>query len=173
MIQQFEEREFDRIFEIMEESFPEDEHRPCEEQKALLLEPEYKIYVVKEGSEGQIQAFAAVWELEDYTFIEHLAVTPYGRNAGMGTRMLGELQKISPGRLCLEVELPETELAARRIAFYERNHFTLNAYPYMQPPISRGRKPVPLRIMTTEGGISRDEFESLRDTLYRRVYRCL
>lgn len=173
MIQQLAAREFDRIFEIMEESFPEDEYRPYEEQKALLQDPIYKIYGMKETEKEQIQAFAAVWELENYTFIEHLAVASHSRNAGLGAGMLRELQKTSPRRLCLEVELPETELAARRIAFYERNHFTLNPYPYLQPAISRGRKPVPLRIMTTEGGISRDEFESLQDTLYRRVYRCL
>ena len=52
-------------------------------------------------------------------------------------------------RICLEVELPETEMAARRIGFYERNGFYYNDYFYMQPPIAEGRNAIPLRLMTT------------------------
>ena len=74
-------------------------------------------------------------------------------------------------RFCLEVEPPETETAKRRIAFYERNGFTLNHFPYMQPPLGEDRDPLPLMIMTTGGAIEKDEFEHIRKTLYKKVYR--
>ena len=59
----------------------------------------------------------------------------------------------------------------RRIGFYERNGFFLNEYPYVQPPISQGRKPVPLMIMTSGAAISEKEFEEIRNTLYKEVYK--
>ena len=66
--------------------------------------------------------------------------------------------------------VPETVLAARRIAFYERNGFFLNDFPYLQPPLSNGRDPVPLRVMTSGRAVSREEFERIKALLYTRVY---
>ena len=38
--------EFDNVFAIMEQSFPDDERRNYTEQRALFDNPEYSIYVV-------------------------------------------------------------------------------------------------------------------------------
>ena len=73
--------------------------------------------------------------------------------------------------ICLEVELPEDELTKRRIGFYERNGFVFNEYPYMQPPISKGKSSVPLRIMTYGTAIPEETFEKMKQVLYRRVYK--
>ena len=40
--------EFDAVFAIMEQSFPLEEYRCYEGQKALLQKPAYRIYVTKE-----------------------------------------------------------------------------------------------------------------------------
>ena len=37
--------EFDRFFEIMENSFPKDERRPYGEQRALLEDPDHRVFV--------------------------------------------------------------------------------------------------------------------------------
>lgn len=86
--------------------------------------------------------------------------------------MLQELVRKYQKQICLEVELPEDELTRRRIGFYERNGFVFNEYPYIQPPISKGKSPVPLRVMTYGKGITRQAFEEMRKVLYRRVYKC-
>ena len=70
-------------------------------------------------------------------------------------------------------ELPENELARRRIGFYSRNGFKLNNYPYIQPPMSAGKNPVPLLIMTTGGVLAESEFINMRDILYKNVYKCV
>ena len=50
--------DFDRIYEIMEKSFPDDEYREYEEQRALFLRPEYSVYVVDGQSESRsLKAF--------------------------------------------------------------------------------------------------------------------
>lgn len=170
MIRRMKNEEFEAVYRIMERSFPPDERRTGDEQEALLKKPNYRIYVHGDGESDDILAFAAVWLFEDFVFLEHLAVSPEHRNGGLGAEILRELHKWAGRMICLEVEPPETELAARRIAFYQRCGLFLNHYPYIQPPISRGRNPVPLLIMTSGRAIEQQEFESLRALLYRDVY---
>ncbi len=170
MIRMMQESEFDMVFSLMEMSFPEDEHRPYDEQKALLLNNRYFIYVLPDSDGREIKAFIAIWKFEDFVFVEHFAVNPKYRNQGLGALVLREIREMSASRICLEVELPETEIAKRRIGFYMRNGFRYHDYEYMQPPISKGRQAIPLRIMTTGENISRANFDMLRDILYKEVY---
>ena len=165
--------EFDRIFSIMEASFPIDEYRPYDEQKALLSDERYVIYVLPDIKSGEVKAFITVWRLGEFAFVEHFAVNPEYRNQGLGAGILTELKDILDCRICLEVELPHTDFAIRRIGFYERNGFCINDYDYMQPPISKGRQEIPLRIMTTVGKLSSDEFEVIKNTIYREVYKSI
>ena len=184
MLQQINETDFSEIYRIMQASFPDDEYRLYNEQLALFEEPEYRIYYVPvTGWEGSgdnshrnsamhAAGFLAVWEFESFTYIEHFAVDPALRNSGTGSAMLQELVRKYQKQICLEVELPEDELTRRRIGFYERNGFVFNEYPYIQPPISKGKSPVPLRIMTYGSAITQDTFEEMKRVLYQRVYKC-
>lgn len=167
MIEKLDIKEFDAVFSIMERSFPKEEYRPYESQKALLCDPAYAIYTAKEG--GSIVGFAAVWEQETILFLEHLAVAPDCRNGGIGGQLLAYITG-SAKRVCLEVEPPENALTRRRIGFYERNGFFFNGYPYMQPSLGRGRSPVPLYIMTSGSTVTPEEFARMKDLLYSRVY---
>ena len=183
MLQRINETDFPEIYRIMQASFPDDEYRPYDEQLALFEEPEYRIYYMPAigmervgnhstgNSTMHVAGFLAVWEFESFTYIEHFAVDPALRNSGTGSAMLQELVKQYQKPICLEVELPEDELTRRRIRFYERNGFVFNEYPYIQPPISKGKSPVPLRVMTYGKGITRQAFEEMRKVLYRRVYK--
>lgn len=165
MLQRINETNFPEIYRIMQASFSDDEYRPYDEQLVLFEEPEYRIYYMPAG-------FLAVWEFESFIYIEHFAVDPALRNSGTGSAMLQELVKQYQKPICLEVELPEDELTRRRIGFYERNGFVFNEYPYIQPPISKGKSPVPLRIMTYGSAITQDTFEEMKRVLYQRVYKC-
>ena len=165
MIEKLDIKEFDAVFSIMERSFPKEEYRPYAAQKALLHNPSYAIYVAK--AENRIVGFAAVWELDSWLFLEHLAVAPECRNDGIGSKLLAFFAK---NRSCLEVEPPKTELSCRRVGFYQRNGYHFNDYFYEQPSLGEGRVPVPLYIMTSGSAITSEEFAQLKDLLYSRVY---
>lgn len=169
MMEKMRPEEFDQVFALMEASFPPDEYRPYQAQKALLEKNCYEIYVLRSET-GQVIALMAVWNLGDYAFVEHLAVDPACRNGGLGAQMLRQAADCFQKPLCLEVELPETELAARRIGFYRRNGFFLNEYPYVQPALEADRQPIPLRIMTWGRPIDWAEFEELKKKIYTTVY---
>jgi len=163
--------DFDKVFELMQKSFPGDEYRSYEEQKALLENPFYQIYVLKNYDNNSVKAFMAVWEFDNFAFLEHFAVNDEYRNGGIGAKILNELIDLIGKIICLEVELPEDEFASRRISFYQRNGFFLNHYPYIQPSISRGKNEISLLIMTSERTVSEEEFETYKNVLYSVVYK--
>lgn len=170
-MQKLELYQFDSVYHIMEQSFPNDERRRYQEQLQLLENPYYSVYIQENGTE--IQGFVAVWHFDSFIFLEHFAVNPKFRNHGLGSHILDWMRTTFHTPICLEAEPPETELARRRIGFYERNGFYLNDYPYTQPAISAGKKEIPLMIMTSDTVVDADTFQQIKDTLYKEVYHCL
>lgn len=160
--------DFDKVYKIMEKSFPTDEYRPFDEQKALFEKDEYKVYIREDN--GEIQGFIALWEFASLVYIEHFAVSPSCRNSGIGSDILREITSSAKKLVCLEVEPPNEDISIRRIGFYERNGFYLCNHHYMQPSISEGRRPVPLRIMTYGKKIGRLRFNDIKYILYTNVY---
>ena len=171
MIERLTEADFDQMFSLMERSFPEDERRDYNGQRGLLAEPAYKLYAKRSPEDAALQAFLALWELGDMAYIEHFAVDPDCRNGGLGGKILQKVIEDTDMRICLEVEPPETEMAVRRIGFYERNGFVMNPFEYMQPAMGEDRHAIPLRIMSYPKRLLADEFETMRDVLYCHVYR--
>lgn len=166
MIEKMKKEDFDGIYTIMEQSFPTDEIRPYDEQKSLLEVQEYSVYITEEKN-----AFIAAWEFDEFVFIEHFAVRADSRNTGLGSEMLSAFFEKQDKTVCLEVELPLTDIAKRRIGFYERNGLFLNEYDYFQPPISKGKSIVPLMIMTSKSQVDEITFERIRNILYKEVYK--
>ena len=170
MLEKLDRQDFDKIFEIMQASFPKDEYRTYEGQKALLDMEKYNVVVTRHDK--KIVAFICYWADDDIAFIEHFAVSPSIRGHGLGGAMLGELLCSLRGKMvCLEAEPPDNDTAARRIAFYERNGFHLNAHPYMQPSLANGRSPVQLMIMTSDRRVNAEEFLMLKKKLYESFYK--
>lgn len=171
MLEKLQIKDFGKVYSIMEEAFPSDERRSYEEQKALLFNPDYSIYTLSDKQTNEIKAFVCVWRFEAFAFIEHLATKREFRSCGLGSLILNELSTSLPCRICLEVELPDTEFAKRRIEFYKRNGFYENPFEYFQPPISKGKKTIELKIMTSNGALSENEFRIIKNTLYKEVYK--
>ena len=168
MLTLFDKQDFTEFYNILTESFPPDEIRSRQEHLELLDHPGYKVWAVYEKQE--LQGFLTVWDLDDVAFIEHFAVRADCRNSGLGSKMLQALSQKLGKRLCLEAELPETDMASRRLGFYCRNGFFVNTDPYLQPALEKGKSPVPLYILTTESQLSQEAFANLKAKIYRIVY---
>lgn len=168
MIQKMEDKEFDLFFSALEGSFPPEEYRTYQGQKALLGDEKYTVYVAREGTKPK--AFISMWDLGDFAFLEHFVVDPAYRGQGLGAQVLQEVCGLLPGPVCFEVEPPQTETAKRRIAFYQRNGFCLNDHPYIQPPYAKGREGLPLLIMSRGGKIPAERFEKMKEAIYKTVY---
>ena len=171
MLERITKEDFESFYRLLETSFPPTERRVKNGQRDLFdTEKVYEVYGLKNEKTHTVEAFLAVWELDNVLFLEHFAVDPALRGKGLGSGLLRELASNAKKPLCLEVEPPQTDVAKRRIEFYKRNGFFLNEYPYTQPSLAEGQPPIPLLIMTYGKAVDQIGFEKIRDELYERVY---
>ncbi len=170
MLEELNIHEFDKVYDIMQKSFPPNEIRSHQGQKVLLTKDGYKIYVVNDEKCDEIKAFIAVYKFESFVFVEHFAVNEKFRNEGLGGQMLKWLIGRSGKMICLEVEPPDSDMAGRRINFYKRNGFFMNQFPYTQPSIEEGKQPIELFIMSSSRPLTEREFEDIKSVIYKNVY---
>ncbi|MBE6890125.1 MAG: GNAT family N-acetyltransferase [Ruminococcaceae bacterium] len=162
---------FDELFAILEQSFPTTERRDRTGHLAEFSEERFNsvCYIP-----DKLMGFLNYWDFDDFIYIEHFAVSPELRGQGTGSALMSYLKELTDGRkLVLEAEPPtDSGIAARRVAFYERLGFKLNSYNYIQPPLIKGEKPIPLVIMSYPAPLSPDEYSMIRERMYRDVYKC-
>ena len=174
MLERFERSDFNDIHEILESSFPRDERRDREGQLRIFDRPEYRVLGIREEADkngvGACAAIMAIWEFDDFIYLEHFAVKESMRNGGLGKKMLGEMISTFGKPAVLEVEPPEDDITRRRIAFYERNGFALNHYEYVQLAYGEDSEPVPLKIMSCPDALDEEGFIKVRNTLYRELF---
>lgn len=163
------EEEFDEVFNILENSFSKDEVRPYIYAKKLLSNPLYNIYV-KKSENGSIEAFITFWKLSGFDFIEYFAVKKELRGQDIGSSMINAYLEEENAWVILEVEAYDTELAKRRIAFYERLGFIYNDVGYIQPTYKYTHSKVPFKLMSYPKEISKKEFTDIKKEIFKNVY---
>lgn len=168
---ELEKKRFNEIYKLMEAAFPKEELRTYEYAKAQLEKPNYKILVSK-NENNKISGFIATWDLGSFIFLEHLAVNQETRGQGLGTKLMTAYLADVKKPVIIEVEDEETEIAKRRVGFYQRLGFHLSEFGYNQP-IMRGdaEKKIPLRIMAFPEVISRDFFGVFKKQVFTKIYR--
>ena len=161
--------DFTQVFALMEKAFPKTEHRSQEGQHKLFQNPAYS-YRILQDEAGKFLGFLAVWNFHAFRFAEHFAVNENARGHGIGGQALQMWMKEEDTPVVLEVELPETEIARRRIGFYQRLGFVLNEFPYRQPSMQEGQPSIPLKIMSWPKALSQEVFAPWQQQIYHEVY---
>ncbi len=149
-------------------SFPKEERRDMEQQRHncrenMLFHP----MLIRDG-EARI-GLLNYWQLGDMAYIEHFATSPDLRGRGFGQMALEEMARLSP-RTVLEVEMPDNDLARRRIGFYRRCGFDLCNLSYQQPPYRKGDGWLPMLLMFRGVADLDCAFAQTRDEIHRIVY---
>lgn len=161
-------KEFCEFWRLYLQAFPVQERRTLEQQKVVMKNEKYTIKYIFEGD--LFIGFYTVWDLEEFIFIEHLAIDESFRGKGYGYRIMKEIIEGVNKIIVLEVERPVTEIAKKRIQFYERLGFKLNPYEYEQPAYQNNLPPVPMFIMSFPNQLGNMEFKVVREKLYRIIY---
>ncbi|MGO4708096.1 GNAT family N-acetyltransferase [Chryseobacterium sp. 2TAF14] len=154
-----------QIFNAYTTSFPEDERRDWYKFVQLFEHPNVKVISVLNQSENI--GYLIVWELSNYTFVEHFEVFPEFRNQKLGSYITDYLFKNHP-RIILEIE-PEqlNEDAKRRFSFYQRNGFNLIDEMYVQPSYGEGKKSLQLWLLAN---YLPENLKEVKDEIYDIVY---
>jgi len=170
MTQQELEDYFQQAWAIYEESFPIDARRPLSSHLQTQSDPRYTFTPLL-GENRIVVGALGFWRFEEFTFIEHIAISSARRGCGIGTSTVKELQDAANLPLILETELPEMNIQApKRICWYESLGFYSNHQDYYQPAYAMHQNPVPSRIMSYPHRLSPSDFESVRELLYSQVY---
>lgn len=158
--------DFDLIYSEMEKNFVREEIRGREAAKAVMEDTKYSVYHVTDG--GTLVGFITVWELSGFAFLEHFVTYEEFRNKGYGKEVLKIIEEKYKNAV-LEVEPPEDDMKKRRIAFYKRQGFYENGYPYIQPPYRAEDAGVRLILMSYPAPLS--DFDGHVKEIYRKVYK--
>lgn len=150
-------------------SFPPEEYRELKELRNYTdTQPNFHNNVILQD-ETPI-GLITYWDFGTFCYIEHFAIAPHLRNGGYGKEALNRLCDLLQRPVILEVEMPEEEMAQRRIRFYQRQGFILWEKPYMQPPYKAGDDYLPMRLMAY-GNLQCDkDYENVKEHIYREVY---
>jgi len=154
------------------ESFPLSERRPVETMLDLY-KGDTPFVVSLAIEDEQIVGFLTYWDLGEFIFAEHFAISPEFRNGGYGRKVM-ELFKEDAGKpIVLEVELPTTILSERRIGFYQRLGFRLwENIQYQQPAYYDETGVIPMKLMSY-GSINVEEnLTDIKGRIYSEVYNC-
>ncbi len=166
----------DRDFAVCEglylDAFPRAERRETAEWRQLADERTDGFRLCAIVREEQCVGLLSYWDFSEFIYVEHFATLPEVRQQGIGGKSIETLlRETAPRPVVLEVELPETAEARRRIAFYERNGLKVVAQDYLQPPYRQGDDWFPLLLMATDEAFADKHFERIRQTIYAKVYR--
>lgn len=155
---------------MLEGSTPIDERRTWEQQQKTLLDSRYTFLPFLDEN-GALVAIVGAWKFDRFTFIEHIVVDPSIRNKKIGSQIISDLCQRSTQPIILESDPPElSEIAARRIGWYQRMHFVVNESNYIQPPYSPEKAPVTMKLMSFPQALSSIDFNEFVAVLYSEVY---
>ncbi|SFG72656.1 GNAT family N-acetyltransferase [Sporolactobacillus nakayamae] len=162
--------DFDLFYDLMRESFPQAEFRSRDKELDLLNQMNFTILSRYDQSGKALEGFIAEWSFHDFLFIEHFAVQSSLRGHGIGSHMLSEYLEHANKPVLIEVETPTTDLAKRRIHFYERLGFTLSEFGYIQPDLQQTGEHVHLLMMQYPTPLTEQEFLACNEEIFRSVY---
>ncbi len=153
------EENFLSCWALYESAFPEEERRDYSYQREAMEREEYHFSAIL--NDDEVVGLMAWWSFGSLIYIEHFAIMERCRSHGYGKKYLCDFVRHSEKPILLEVEPPTEDIRRRRIGFYERLGFHLNAHAYAQPPY-RGEDFVPLMLMTSPNPISEQDVERFK-----------
>ena len=162
---------YDFMENLLVASFPAEEYRDLDQLRQYADSREtFRCNVILDEDATPIGLFN-YWDFGTFCYGEHFAIDPARRNGGYGARVIERLcADLAPRPLVLEVEMPDNDLARRRIGFYQRQGFRLWDKPYRQPPDKPGDSFLPMLLMAY-GALDADRaYDEVKQRIYREVH---
>lgn len=158
-------KKISKIFSRYEKTFPEIERRSKEQFLDLAENPDAFVFLIK--NEDETIGYCVIWELSSFYFLEHFEVFEEFRNQKFGEKILESLQEKFE-KIILETEPNSlSEIAERRLSFYQRNGFEVVEKNYLQPSYGEGKSSVNLFLMAN---FLPENLEILVNEIYEIVY---
>jgi ribosomal protein S18 acetylase RimI-like enzyme len=161
---------FSKMYELYVNAFPAVERRTLSGLEGVLNHDKRFAITVLLNNSGFV-GFLNYWLFEGFVFAEHFAVSPNLRGGNIGSEVMKTFFTNVNLPVVFEVEIPENELAIRRIAFYERLGCKLLSQKYAQPHYDGSGKLLPMLLMTNNYGYVDKHFNQIKTNIYTEVYK--
>ena len=161
-----------KLLPLYREAFPENQRHTDDDFIALLgREPDFFCNAVLMNN--SFVGFFNYWNFEWFLYAEHFAIEEAIRGNKLGEKVMNMMKPTQNIPLVFEVELPDNEIAARRIEFYRRLGYEIVPVDYLQPPYNKQGYYQPLYLMTDQVELVVANYEKIKSTIYRRVYHVM
>lgn len=156
------------LIALYKEAFPEDERR-TEAQLKQMIDSVSPMYFNAIECNGTLCGLFVYWDMEEFYYLEHLAIFPEMRNRQIGQQVLDYIAHNLQGVRLLEVEPTEDEMTMRRVNYYMRNGYSVVNRDYIQPSYKALEDASNLWIMSNQDTPRLSEFiETIKEVAYRR-----
>ena len=158
---------FDEVKLLYYRAFQPDERREVSDLVAQLEKPDFKLLIIQmyEMPAGLI----ALWQLNNFMFIEHIAVTEQFRNRKIGETALKMIADSLEQPVLLETVFPTENISESRLAFYERIGFDIIDNDYEQPAYSPEKNSKKMLLLSNRA-IMPDPIEKIVTEIHKVVY---
>jgi len=156
------------IKKLYEEAFPLQERRDWASLLGLLNHQDMQVDLL--AAEESPVGFIIWWEIQDWRFIEHFAISSEVRGKGYGAEVMRYYLDVFEGKMLLEVEPAITPDACRRISFYEKMGLSLIDVAYRQPCYIEENRSYPMHLMAKPSFVAQD-FKKLIGEVKNKVYK--
>lgn len=158
--------------ELFESAFPDEERPPFGEIKKRNQNQFHFMVASLDEDESEPVGILTYWDFEECIYVEHFAITEELRNKGLGKAVFLNFLSQQTRQVVLEVELSHNEESDHRIEFYASMGLFKNPQEYWQPSYHKGKKKLvmPMHIMS-KYELDDDEFEEIKQLLYKNVYK--
>jgi N-acetylglutamate synthase-like GNAT family acetyltransferase len=148
-------------------AFQPDDRREVSDLVAQLEKPNFSLLIIQmyEMPAGLI----ALWQLSNFMFIEHIAVTEQFRNRKIGETAIKMIADSQEQPVLLETAFPTESFSESRLAFYERIGFDIIDDKYEQPAYSPEKNSKKMLLLSNRP-IMPDPVEEIVGEIYKVVY---
>lgn len=162
------EKTFQTVYEKMCAAFPYEERRDFSKQLECLNDNRFNFFEIYDREETV--GFIALWDLEGFVFIEHIAIDSDKRSGGYGSKAIELVKELYKKCIILEAENPETEQQIKRIRFYDRLGFKVNDFYYEQPSY-HGGEGLPLKVLSYPTYLTQEDFKNFIKETRNSAYK--
>lgn len=159
---------FPDVDALYENAFPRHEKREPEAKTRALNASNYTLQAWFDGE--QFIGMIGAWSFAQYTYIEHLAVNGQLRAQGYGNRMLKQFLQMHPLTI-LEIDPLTTDIARKRLRFYQSLGFHENAFVHAHPSYHEDTPDHELIVLSYSQQISETQYQRFNADLCEVVMK--
>lgn len=157
---------FSAVDALYARAFPWHEQREPAARQQALCDPHYALEAWFDGD--VFIGLSGCWQFAGYCYIEHLAIDATLRSRGYGKRLLADILKRAPLTI-LEIDPLTTEIARRRLRFYETMGFHANRWPHCHPTYHAGLADHELLVLSYPQAIDAGQYQRFAQDLHQQV----